>query len=201
MFIITEIKDFVRVPPEDLRLPTLEVIEDLINQKFTNKVIPQAGLAISVFDILDLGEGTIVQGSDGFARYQVRFRLQMFRPHAGECLVGKISGCTTRGLRISMDFCKEIFIPRENFREEFRFDETEKTWYWQVAENKLYLDVDELVRFRVVDVTYGKPPMQITGQLQEDGLGCLTWWQTAHQIADDDDEPEPEAEAEADDME
>jgi len=39
------------------------------------------------------------------------FRMTVFRPFVGEVLTGRIMAATHRGIRISLEFFDDIFIP------------------------------------------------------------------------------------------
>lgn len=54
-----------------------------------DKVVPDLGLIVTVYDILEIGGGFIYP-SDGAAIFDVNFRLVVFRPFVGEVLVGRL---------------------------------------------------------------------------------------------------------------
>lgn len=61
----TKIADLVQLKPQDFYKTSLEAIEDKINEKYANKVIPNIGLCVCVWDITDASEGLIGQ-YDGY---------------------------------------------------------------------------------------------------------------------------------------
>lgn len=85
-------------------------------------------------------------------------------------------------------------------------DTKEQVWVWNYQNEKLFMDVDESIRFRVVgdyfidnppvskeailskfttandpSVTFNlpqkSPPFNIVASICEDGLGLVSWWQ------------------------
>lgn len=62
----TKIADLVQITPQDFRKSSIIAIEDNLNIKYANKIIPKIGLCISVYDILWTSEGQIGH-QDGLA--------------------------------------------------------------------------------------------------------------------------------------
>jgi DNA-directed RNA polymerase III subunit RPC8 len=56
---------------------------DQIDIKFSNKVILDVGLCISLFDFIEVGD-PFVYPAEGSAHQRVKFRMVVFRPFAGE---------------------------------------------------------------------------------------------------------------------
>jgi DNA-directed RNA polymerase III subunit RPC8 len=95
----------------------------------------------------------------------------------------KLGGAVSLG-----SFFDDIHIPEHLLQQPSTFDEDEKLWVWNYNGTPMYMDLDEDVRFRVVQVKYppipieqeknAKPfaPMQITGDVNADGLGLVAWW-------------------------
>lgn len=98
MWIVTKIADLVQLKPQDFYKTSLEAIEDKINEKYANKVIPNIGLCVCVWDITDASEGLIGQ-YDGFVNINVEFHMVVFRPHRGEVIQARIKEQTSQGMR------------------------------------------------------------------------------------------------------
>ncbi|CAI5523144.1 unnamed protein product, partial [Closterium sp. Naga37s-1] len=150
-------------------------------------VLRNVGLCISLYDLQSV-EGGFIFPSDPGPHFTVRFRLVVFSPFAGEVLVGRLVKCDATGLFVSLDFFSDIHIPHYNLQEPSVFDEQEKLWVWKFNDNDMFLDMDELIRFKVVSVKYPPLPveqdkgatafatMEIVGDINGDGLGLLSWW-------------------------
>ncbi|CAI5998052.1 unnamed protein product [Closterium sp. NIES-65] len=150
-------------------------------------VLRNVGLCISLHD-LQAVEGGFIFPSDPGPHFTVRFRLVVFSPFAGEVLVGRLVKCDATGLFVSLDFFSDVHIPHYNLQEPSVFDEQEKLWVWKFNDNDMFLDMDELIRFKVVSVKYPALPveqdkgatafatMEIVGDINGDGLGLLSWW-------------------------
>lgn len=195
MFILSELSDLVRIPPHTFNIPVANAITDELHKKYANKVISNLGLAISVWDILEINDGMLKPG-DGASFVQTKFRLVVWKPFVGEILTGWVSECTGEGIKVKLDFFDEIFIPKNYFFENCTFREVEKAWVWQPDEDtELFIDVNEKIRFRVEQELFvnikpksslealGKdepvnktPPYAILASCQTDGMGCVSWW-------------------------
>jgi DNA-directed RNA polymerase III subunit RPC8 len=66
MFILINLKDRIRILPELFKEPFEDAIAEELNTRFSNKVIINVGLCITLFDILDIQDSFIYQ-SDGAA--------------------------------------------------------------------------------------------------------------------------------------
>ena len=77
---------YVRIGPAQLVLFTANAIEQEVKQLYCDTVIPNVGLATTVYDILNI-EGGDVHIGDGGAAFHVQFRLLVFRPFIGEVLI------------------------------------------------------------------------------------------------------------------
>ena len=62
----------------------------------------------------------------------------MFRPFINEVLIGKVRSCTAEGLRVSVDFFDDIFVPKNNILmdNEFRHEGGRQKWVTGFALNR-----------------------------------------------------------------
>ncbi|SPO23779.1 related to RPC25 - DNA-direcred RNA polymerase III, 25 KD subunit [Ustilago trichophora] len=163
MFVLSEIEDTISVHPSSFGQPSLTSISDQINIKYANKILVDVGLCISLFDILSCSEGKVRFG-DGFLYYHVTFRLVVFRPFTQEVLTAKIKSSDESGIRITLGFFDDVYVPSHLIPKPCAFDHQERAWFWlyearteQIAadpllsqqEERMYLDNGEIVRFTV----------------------------------------------------
>ena len=79
----------------DINLFWHQVLLDQIDIKFSNKVILEVGLCISLFDSQEIGD-PYVYPAEGSAHQRVKFRIVVFRPFAGEVnLIGDSIDCSS----------------------------------------------------------------------------------------------------------
>lgn len=193
MFILSEIQDLIRVPPQSFNSPIHRVIRDEIHQKYSNKVVFNLGLVVSVWDISDIKEGLLKPG-DGAAYVSATFRLIVWKPFIAEILTGWVAQCLPEGIKVRLDFFDEIFIPKNYLFENCAFRPAERAWVWKPdADTELYIDENEKIRFCIEDEVFTNtkpksssealgltenkvPPYAVIASCQTDGMGCVSWW-------------------------
>ncbi|KAJ8972980.1 hypothetical protein NQ317_019011 [Molorchus minor] len=200
MFILAEMKNVTRIPPELFNLKLNDAITGELNKKLANKVVLNVGLCIALYDILSLQESFIFPG-DGASHTRVKFRYIVFRPFVEEILVGKIRSCSEEGVHVTLGFFDDILIPPTALQHPSKFNETEQAWVWEYDtgdgnKHDLFMDAGESIRFRVTAETFNetcptgpttamqepkenlenKVPYSLTGSINEPGLGLLSWW-------------------------
>ncbi|KAG1052225.1 hypothetical protein G6F43_005626 [Rhizopus delemar] len=201
MFVLAELEDTVKIVPNDFKKDNLNAVTDVLNEKYANKVVQEVGHCICVHDILNVTEGFILY-LDGCSYVRVTFRLVVFRPFVGEILVGKIKSSSPAGVVVTLGFFDDILIPGGALQPGSKFDPAEQVWVWNYEGEKMFMDIEEPIRVRVLREQYtdttptshpqkGRnndaaddlaanstkiPPYSITCTIQEDGLGLLSWW-------------------------
>ncbi|KAI8992106.1 polymerase-like protein III polypeptide H [Mycotypha africana] len=148
MFILSELEDTVKILPNDFRKDDNTAITDVLNEKYANKVVQEVGLCICVHDILHASEGLILYG-DGCSYKKVTFRLVVFRPFVGEILTGRVKSCSPVGVVVTMGFFDDILIPAVALQPGSKFDPAEQVWVWNYEGEKLFMDIEEPIRFKV----------------------------------------------------
>ncbi|KAH7815702.1 putative DNA-directed RNA polymerase III subunit RPC8 [Monocercomonoides exilis] len=128
-------------------------------------LIPNVGLAITLFDIQSYGELKIHPG-DADAYCVAKFRLIVFRPFPNEILVGTVLGCHEEiGVQLSMKFFKHILIPTLFLPNGAEFDPMLKAWTWRDPERRepVTLLPQTIIRFKVTSTSFyslNKPPVK-----------------------------------------
>ncbi|EXJ56799.1 DNA-directed RNA polymerase III subunit RPC8 [Cladophialophora yegresii CBS 114405] len=157
MFILTTFEDLVQIPPHGLvnNKITRQDLEDRINEKYSNKVVQKVGLCICMYDLVKASDGLIGHGT-GNVNVNVQFRMIVFRPFKNEIVTGRITKCTAEGIRISVRFFDDIFVPSTMLFDGCYYDADEQTWIWHTEPenedeeaNDLFLDVGDTVNFRI----------------------------------------------------
>ncbi|KAI9181997.1 hypothetical protein LWI28_020928 [Acer negundo] len=192
MFYLSKIEHTLRLPPHLLSLPLDEAVKKELENIFLDKVIADLGLCISVYNIYEIEGGFIFPG-EGASTYTAKFRLIIFRPFVGEIIAAKLKESDSNGLRLSLGFFEDIYIPNHLLLSpsNCKPDPTKRyevIWTWDFEEGKLDIDGNDEIKFRVIGVNYpsipieqtegSKPfaPMVITGSIDDDGLGPVSWW-------------------------
>lgn len=192
MFFLSELEHKLRLPPQLLDLPLEDAIKGQLESIFLDKVIAKLGLCISVYDIKSI-DGGFVLPVEGAPTYTVVFRMIMFRPYVGEVIAAKLKDSNSKGLQLSLGFFDDIYIPSYALPDPSHIepadDSKQVKWVWRYNDLDLPFDDESEIRFQVTSVDYpsipleqeegSKPfaPMVVTGSLNSDGLGPISWWE------------------------
>lgn len=175
MFILHQLKDTIRVEAVHFGEELERVLSNLIETKFSNKVIPEVGLAICVYDILKIGDCYLFEG-DGAAHCEVVFRMVVFSPFVGEVLEGKVNFCTSKRVTLTLGFFCDIELPPDGLPQPSTYNDKEMMWIWNYptedgdgvkikregsegeeqdeGEPGFFIHQDMRVRFRVTAINY-----------------------------------------------
>ncbi|KAK6937606.1 RNA polymerase III, subunit Rpc25 [Dillenia turbinata] len=192
MFYLSLLEHTLRLPPELLKLSLDDSIKRELERLFLDKVIANLGHVVSVYDIKSIDGGFIYPGQ-GASTYTAVFRLIMFRPFKGEIITAKLKESDSKGLRLSLGFFDDIYVPAHLMPNPSSFETDPenpqyKRWLWIFEDEKYPIDGFDEIKFQVHNVSYppipieqekdSKPfaPMVITGSLDSDGLGPVSWW-------------------------
>uniref|UniRef100_A0A1I7XG31 TPR_REGION domain-containing protein n=1 Tax=Heterorhabditis bacteriophora TaxID=37862 RepID=A0A1I7XG31_HETBA len=210
MFVLALMEDTVPVKPHELGKDLEMVVKRRLNQRLANKIVPDLGLCICVYDLLDVGVTYILPG-EGDGHTRIKFRFVVFRPHVDEVIEAKVVSSNRQGLILSVQFFEDITIPAERLPEPHVFEENEQVWYWEYPSDegespaKLYMDPGKVVRFKVVENIFKdvKPDLtvdeakkeksyEIIGTMAETGLGCIAWWSAVDETVEEGDDMDEE---------
>ncbi|PKA49941.1 hypothetical protein AXF42_Ash019257 [Apostasia shenzhenica] len=187
MFCLSKIEQTLSLSPQLLDLPLVNAIKGEVEKMFLDKVIPNLGLCISIYDIHAINGGFIIPG-EGSPTYEVIFRLIMFRPFVGEILSGNILESTNDGLRLSLGFFHDIYVPVSQLPQPCKRRD-DGIWLWDYNSYEFTMDLNEEVLFEVLSINYPPvpvkqdanskqfAPMVVVGRMQGDGLGVISWWE------------------------
>ena len=110
MFKVLKIEDNIAISPSEFNVPLELAILQALEQKYSNKIIPNGGLVIKILEILEIGTAFIHPGY-GSSYSKVLFHCIIFRPFPGETLAGQIcEHHREKGVRINMKFFSDIWI-------------------------------------------------------------------------------------------
>lgn len=130
MFVVTTVKDTIRIPPHLLPIPTMQAINNEIDQKYPNRLLMEVGLVICRYgDCVKISNGVCVAG-DGGSHHECVFQLVVFRPFVEEVCVGKIEKSSKEGIQVSLGFFDDIFIPAYWMLNPSKYEEERGLWVW-----------------------------------------------------------------------
>ncbi|KAK9950976.1 hypothetical protein M0R45_006439 [Rubus argutus] len=198
MFYLSRIEHSLRLPPHLLSLRLQDAVMGELEKLFLDKVIANLGLCVSVYDIQSIKDHFILP-NDGHPTLTVVFTLIMFRPFVGEIITAKVLESTADGLRLSLGFFDDIYIPSHRLpTPSHKKDNLKKNsvmWYWKPSDDEFSIELKDQIRFQVESVNYPKipteqpenskpfAPMEVKGSIDFDGLGPVHWWQDVDEEA------------------
>jgi DNA-directed RNA polymerase III subunit RPC8 len=147
MFLLVERQDIIVIKPEYFGDNLEDVIKYLINEKYSNNILQDVGLVISLYDVVQIDESQIYQG-EGSAYTTVRFRLLVFGPFVGEVLQGTIYKQDGDGIVVALyPFFDHVYIQASQLPTPCVFDG--KEWIWKYKGIDFVLFTDDIVNFKV----------------------------------------------------
>jgi len=196
MFVVVPVEDSIWLYPSDFadgreKNSDAETsqIKKAIQSRYVDRIIPDNGLGVTVYDITNIGDAVIHPTDNknymGQAEFKVSFRLIVFRPFIGEWLEGTILTSSEQGVQATIGFFANIHISAANLQEPAVF--TNGTWLWLYRDPedetarpvKFFYEIGGKIRFKVLTLIYGEdpePPLKILAAMNEPGLGRLSWW-------------------------
>eukprot|EP01091_Cochliopodium_minus_P013883 TRINITY_DN4585_c0_g3_i1.p1 TRINITY_DN4585_c0_g3~~TRINITY_DN4585_c0_g3_i1.p1 ORF type:complete len:193 (-),score=48.75 TRINITY_DN4585_c0_g3_i1:4-582(-) len=190
MFITIKLEDKIEINANDLDNQK-EAIEKSINKKYLDKVIKNTGLVISLKQILKVMNAKLMYGS-GLAYFNVIFILVIFRPLKGELLTGKVKENTPNGVKVSLGFFEDVFVPSYLLNKNSTYSESQNLWWTDLesgpGDYKYWYVLDAEILVRVSNIIFNKSknegkipeesePMVVMASTQEHGLGIIKWWE------------------------
>ncbi|KAL9261138.1 DNA-directed RNA polymerase III subunit rpc8-like protein [Drosera capensis] len=182
MFFLTKMEHKLLRPPHKLSIPLEEAIKSELDQIFLDKVIAKYGLCLSIYDIEPI-KGGIILPTEGSPTYTVVFRMIVFRPYVGEVISAKLKESNLDGIRLSMGFFEDIYIPSgllpcgtENNKDPTEdkavwcYDDKLKKWAMPWNDSLFDVEFDEEIMFRVIKVDYPPIPQE---EVQKPFALCL----------------------------
>ena len=95
----------------------------------------------------------------GGAHQFVKFRMIFFRPFIGEVLKGTILSCNEEGIRISLYFFDDVFVPAYLLQSPSEYRKKDGHWVWKYGEEsdgEFVFVIGGVVRLRVKSIDYTK---------------------------------------------
>mmetsp|Transcript_28530 Transcript_28530/g.47937 ORF Transcript_28530/g.47937 Transcript_28530/m.47937 type:complete len:274 (-) Transcript_28530:92-913(-) len=155
MFQLCILEDKIKTQPGQFNRDTEEVLREQIEMKYSNKVLNNVGLCITFYDFISVAEPYLYP-SEGSAIQLVKFRMVVFRPFIGEILTGNLKASNKEGLKISIEFFADIFVPAALLQSPCVYNKDTGLWTWKYGENgdDFVMELGEEVRFRVRTINF-----------------------------------------------
>lgn len=172
MYYKLEIKDHIRVPPNQFNEDVSLAIIKQIKEKYNGLVSKDMGIIVDVVQIKEVGDGIIISG-DGAAYYNADFELLTFRPELQEVVVGKIKDIADFGAFINLGPIEGMIHVSQTMDDFVSFS---KEKVLTGKESKRILKVGDMCRARIIAVSFkdlNNPKIGLT--MRQPGLGKFEW--------------------------
>ncbi len=173
MYKVLTVKDKVRVPPSKFGLPMKEAVKASLEDKWEGLIDRRMGVMLSVTDVNDVGEGTILPG-DGAIHYPVAFKLLVYYPEMHELVKGFVIDVTEFGIFIRLGPLDGMVHVSQIMDDFVSYDN--KNAIFMGRDTKRTLKESDLVRARVISISMASGQYKIGLTTRQPGLGVLGWY-------------------------
>ena len=173
MYKLITISDTIRVPPERMNLDVDEAVLKSAADKYEGLLDNRIGVVVAVTSVDNVGDGKIMANDPG-VHYKSQFKILIFKPEPQELLHGEVvdNGEVGAFIRVGpLDGLVHISQIMDDF---ISYNNKTATFYGK--ESKRSLKEGDLVRARVVSVSFGKTETNKIGlTMRQTGLGAVHW--------------------------
>jgi len=171
MFYLIEMDDYVRVDPKLFGLPTMEAVEKQLAETYTEYYDKELGSAVSVIEVLNVGEGVIIPG-DGAVYYNSIFKLLVWKPELHELINGEIVEITNFGAFMDMSSMKGMIHISQTMDDFVSFSKSNTL---TGKASKRSLKKGDLCLARIVAISHKGDEPKIGLTMRQPGLGKIEW--------------------------
>ncbi|AAR39219.1 NEQ370 [Nanoarchaeum equitans Kin4-M] len=172
MFFISEVEDYVRVDPRDLKEKTIEeAIKNALLKQYEGKINKQLGWVLSILDILDKSEGYLGY-NDGGIYYKVRFKVLTWKPILKEVTLGIISNIVDFGAYVNIGPTDGLIHISQIMDDIVDYS---KDKVLAGRKTKKILKIEDIVKAKIVGISIKPIGTKINLTMRQAGLGKLQW--------------------------
>ncbi|MCS7122962.1 MAG: DNA-directed RNA polymerase [Candidatus Aenigmarchaeota archaeon] len=172
MFRIVSVEENVKVHPSKFGKNIKKAIEESINESIVDKIDKKFGVILSLIKINEIGEGKIYP-ADPHIYYRVIFDVLTYKPEINEIAYGEVIDNVRFGSFIRI-VCFDSLVHISQSMDDFvSFNEKTKTF--DGKETKRKLKIGDLVRARIISVSYEENNLKIGCTMRQPFLGTLEW--------------------------
>jgi DNA-directed RNA polymerase subunit E' len=172
MYKIVKMKERIKVPPEDLGLPTEEAVRKAIEKTLEGKVDTKLGLIfLSLVSVEEIEEGKIYP-TDPHVYYQVTFKMLAFKPELHELVIGEVVDNTNFGSFVRIGPVDGLVHISQLMDDYVSFDKKNSVFLGK--QSKKTLKIGDKVLARIISISW-KEQNKIGLTMRQQGLGALHW--------------------------
>ncbi len=180
MYYLTQLKDFIRVPPHFFSEDVESAVLKSIKNKYEGFIDPDIGIVVDVAKISDVKEGVIIPG-DGASYYETVFEALVYKPEMSEVVVGRIKDIADFGAFLTLGPI-EGMIHISQTMDDFVSFQKEKVLTGK--ESNRLLKVGDKCRAKMIAVSFKDPLNPKLGlTMRQPRLGKIEWLDEVKQAA------------------
>ncbi|MBS3055190.1 MAG: DNA-directed RNA polymerase [Candidatus Aenigmarchaeota archaeon] len=172
MYRIVTLEDKIRVPPTKLNMEVGKAVKESIAEQMEGLLDPRIGVILSVTEINSVGEGKITAGDPGVF-YNTNFNILAYKPELQELASGEVIDNTEFGSFVRIGPMDGLIHISQLMDDYVSYDNKNSVFLGK--ESKRTLKEKDLVRARIIAVSFGKEENKIGLTMRQSGLGVLSW--------------------------
>lgn len=172
MYYISTITDTLRVPPNRFDENLKEILLELARESLEERITPELGFIVSVLEAKEVGEGKLIP-QDGGAFYPCQFKVLSYKPEKGEIIEGRVVEITDFGAFIQVSTIEALCHMSQIGDDFFRYQQSNKAMIGKESGKRL--DVDDIVRGRIIVIGIQRKAIKIGVTMRQPGLGKMEW--------------------------
>ncbi len=180
MYKRVRLKDTVEVPPEELGDVTPNLVKRLLQDKLEGRMDEEVGSVVSITDVKDIGEGTVLPNRPG-VYYEAEFNALTFDPQMQEVVDGTIVEVVEFGAFVGIGPVDGLLHVSQISDEYLAYDRENQRL--ASGESDKAIGVDDAVRARIVTKSIDERnprDSKIGLTAKQPGLGKHGWLDAEH---------------------
>lgn len=152
MYLLSRVRDVVRIPPTMLDEPVEKVAEKILNEHYVGSYDKGLGLIIGVFDVEVSSFGRIIP-TDAGVYYEVEMSVLSFKPLNNEVVEGTVVDVKPFGIFVRIGAI-DGFVHKSQISDEYaEYDPTRPAFV--LKESRKLIEIGDKVRARIVGISTG----------------------------------------------
>lgn len=163
MYMLSRVKDVVRVPPDKLNEPIDEIALQILNELYSGLYDKELGIIIGVYDVKVEPFGKIYP-TDGSVYYEVEMSVLSYKPFNNEVVEGPVVDIKSFGIFVRIGAI-DGFVHKSQLTDEYvEYDPTRPAFI--LKDSRKLIEIGDKVRARIIGVSVASekegPRIQLT---------------------------------------
>lgn len=162
MFMISRVREIVRIPPDKMNEDINKVASEVLNAQYSGYYDDDLGIIIGIYDVSAEPVGKILHG-DGGVYHWAEASILSLKPVMNEVILGTVSGVKEFGIFVRMGPV-EGFVHKSQLSDEYvEYDSSRQAFF--LKQSNRFIEKGDIVRARVIAFSYSPEKREIRVQL------------------------------------